>query len=54
MVVRGALFSGQVILMPVVAGLVASVGCFAVGVGVVVAPFYGSYMLIKRQRGKKK
>ena len=54
MVVRGALLSGQMVLMPVVAGLVASVGCFAVGVGVVVAPFYGSYMLIKRKRGQRK
>ena len=53
MAVRGMLFSGQMMLIPVVAGLVAGVGCVAVGVGVVAAPFYGSYILIKKQRTKR-
>lgn len=52
MAVRGMLFSGQMMLIPVVAGLVAGVGCVVVGVGVVAAPFYGSYILIKRQKTK--
>lgn len=52
--VRGALFSGQVILVPVVAGLVFSAGCVIVGAGVVAAPFYGSYVLIKRQKARSK
>lgn len=52
--VRGALFSGQVMLMPIVAGLVVSAGCVVLGAGVVAAPFYGSYILIKRQRAKNK
>ena len=52
--VRGALFSGQVMLVPVVAGLVFSAGCVIVGAGVVAAPFYGSYVLIKRQKARSK
>ena len=52
--VRGALFSGQVMLVPVVAGLLFSAGCVIVGAGVVAAPFYGSYVLIKRQKARSK
>lgn len=54
MFVRGALFSGQVILTPLVAGLAAGVGCVVIGVGIVVAPFYGSYRLINKNSYKKK
>lgn len=54
MFVRGALFSGQVILSPVVAGLAAGVGCVVIGVGIVAAPFYGSYRLLNKKSYRKK
>ena len=54
MFVRGALFSGQVILTPVVAGLAAGVGCVVIGVGIVAAPFYGSYRLLNKKSYRKK
>lgn len=54
MAVRGALFSGQVVLAPIVASLAVSAGCAVLGAGLVVAPFYTPYVLIKRQRAKHK
>ena len=52
--VRGALFSGQVMLVPVFASLALSAGCVVLGAGLVAAPFYASYVLIKKQRAKHK
>ena len=51
---RGAILSGQVMVVPFVAGLAVGAGCVLLGVGIVAAPFYGSYLLIKRQRAKTK
>ena len=52
--VRGALFSGQVMMVPIIAGLAVSAGCAVLGVGIVAAPFYASYVLVKKQRAKQK
>lgn len=54
MAVRGALFSGQMMMVPVIAGLAVSAGCAVIGAGIVVAPFYASYVLIRKQRAKHK
>lgn len=45
---RGAFFSGKVVLVFVVVSLVVSVGCVVFGVGLVVVLFYVLYVLIKR------
>ena len=52
--VRGALFSGQVMVVPIIAGLAVTAGCAVLGAGIVAAPFYASYVLIRKQRAKRK
>lgn len=52
--VRGALFGGQMMVVPIIAGLAVSAGCAVLGAGIVAAPFYASYVLIRKQRAKRK
>lgn len=52
--VRGALFGGQVMVVPIIAGLAVTAGCAVLGAGIVAAPFYASYVLIRKQRAKRK
>ena len=52
--VRGALFGGQVMVVPIIAGLAVTAGCAVLGAGIVAAPFYASYVLIRKQRAKHK
>ena len=53
MLVRGAVLSGKLLALPVVAGLVAGAGCIVLGAGVVVVPGYVSYRMIKKKKQKR-
>ena len=52
MAARYAILSGVLLAAPIVVGLVAGAGCAVIGVGVIAAPVYGSYRLLKKKYKK--